>query len=71
MRNALTVTVWEALANSLRVAVDATMQPGHLAIPNGYFGNGAEPNEFTATEHRDWLAGTPWHKTVPARLEPA
>ena len=51
------------------VAVDATMQPGHLAIPNGYFGNGAEPNEFTATEHRDWLAGTPWHKTVPARLE--
>jgi anaerobic selenocysteine-containing dehydrogenase len=54
----------------VQVAVDAGMQPGHLAIPNGYFGNGAEPNEFTASEHRDWLAGTPWHKTVPARLEP-
>jgi anaerobic selenocysteine-containing dehydrogenase len=54
----------------VQVAVDAGMQPGHLAIPNGFFGNGAEPNEFTAGEHRDWLAGTPWHKTVPARLEP-
>jgi hypothetical protein len=31
---------------------------------------GAAPNELTATEDRDWLAGTPWHKHVPARLEP-
>jgi anaerobic selenocysteine-containing dehydrogenase len=54
----------------VQVALDPGMQPGHLAIPNGYFGNGVEPNEFTASEHRDWLAGTPWHKTVPARLEP-
>jgi len=52
------------------VAVDAGMQPGHLAIPNGYFGNGVDPNEFTASADRDWLAGTPWHKTVPAQLEP-
>ncbi|HWL44896.1 MAG TPA: molybdopterin-dependent oxidoreductase [Ilumatobacter sp.] len=54
----------------VNVAVDRGMQPGHLAIPNGYFGNGAEPNEFTASADRDWLAGTPWHKTVPAKLEP-
>jgi anaerobic selenocysteine-containing dehydrogenase len=60
----------ERASKLVNVVVDPTMQPGHLAIPNGYFGNGAEPNEFTATGHRDWLAGTPWHKTVPARLEP-
>ena len=28
---------------------------------------GAAPNELTASEDRDWLAGTPWHKHVPAR----
>ena len=27
------------------------------------------PNELTASEDRDSLAGTPWHKHVPARLE--
>jgi hypothetical protein len=27
-------------------------------------------NEFTAMEDRDPWAGTPWHKTTPARLEP-
>ena len=30
---------------------------------------GVAPNELTASEDRDWLAGTPWHKHVPARLE--
>ena len=30
---------------------------------------GVAPNELTAGEDRDWLAGTPWHKHVPARLE--
>ena len=30
---------------------------------------GAAPNELTASEDRDWIAGTPWHKHVPARLE--
>ena len=30
---------------------------------------GAAPNELTAVEDRDWLAGTPWHKHVPARIE--
>ena len=25
--------------------------------------------ELTASEDRDWLAGTPWHKHVRARVE--
>jgi hypothetical protein len=32
---------------------------------------GVATNEFTAMEDRDPWAGTPWHKTTPARLEPA
>ena len=31
--------------------------------------HGVAPNELTASEDRDWLAGTPWHKHVPARIE--
>ena len=30
---------------------------------------GVGPNEFTASEDRDPWVGTPWHKSVPARLE--
>ena len=30
---------------------------------------GVGTNEFTAMEDRDPWAGTPWHKTTPARLE--
>jgi hypothetical protein len=30
---------------------------------------GVSVNELTASEDRDFLAGTPWHKHVPARLE--
>jgi hypothetical protein len=57
------------------------MQPGHVSLPNGlgvdYPGPGdgpltagVAPNELTAAEDRDWLAGTPWHKHVPAQLAP-
>ena len=63
------------------VAVDDTMQPGHVALPNGLGldhvspagrrRTGVAPNELTASEDRDPWAGTPWHKTVPARVEPA
>ncbi len=62
------------------VEVSDVMQPGHISLPNGlgvdYPGEsgtvsvGVAPNELTAGEDRDWLAGTPWHKHVPARLEP-
>ena len=62
------------------VAVDDTVQTGHISLPNG-FGldhveggartkTGVGTNEFTASEDRDPWAGTPWHKTTPARLEP-
>ncbi len=62
------------------VELDDAMQPGHIALPNGlgldYPGEGGgdlvtgvAPNELTASDHRDPLAGTPYHKHVPARLE--
>ena len=57
------------------------MQPGHLSLPNGqgldYVDDdgslhrvGVAPNELTTLDLRDPIAGTPWHKRVPARLEP-
>jgi anaerobic selenocysteine-containing dehydrogenase len=62
------------------VEISAMMQPGHISLPNGvgldYRGadgsvvrKGAPPNELTDSTQRDFLAGTPWHKHVPARLE--
>jgi len=30
---------------------------------------GAPPNELTSGDDRDWLALTPWHKHVRARVE--
>ena len=67
---------------SVDVAIElsGTMQRGHVSLPNGLgldhtsnggdrVRTGAAPNELTATEDRDWLAGTPWHKHVAARVE--
>jgi anaerobic selenocysteine-containing dehydrogenase len=62
------------------VEVNDCMQPGHISLPNGTrlwypdregqeFQNGVAPNELTTTEQRDWFAGTPFHKHVPARIE--
>jgi anaerobic selenocysteine-containing dehydrogenase len=61
------------------IAVDEAMTAGHLALPNGLgvdhlegdhrVRTGVAPNEFTASEDRDPWVGTPWHKSVPARLE--
>lgn len=31
---------------------------------------GASIVYLTSSDRRDWLAGTPWHKHVPARVEP-
>jgi hypothetical protein len=56
------------------------MQPGHISLPNGQgldyraadgsmHRAGVAPNELTDLTQRDFLAGTPWHKHVPARLE--
>lgn len=60
--------------------VNPTMQSGHIALPNGlglrYAPAGGDPevtgvapNELTTTDWKDPIAGTPWHKHVPARLE--
>jgi anaerobic selenocysteine-containing dehydrogenase len=62
------------------VEVSDRMQAGHVSLPNGQgLDNtsedgglervGVAPNELTSLDQRDWLAGTPWHKWVPAKLE--
>lgn len=63
------------------VELTDTLQPGHVTLPNGLglsypdedgreVAHGVAPDELTASEDRDWLAGTPWHKRVRARVEP-
>jgi anaerobic selenocysteine-containing dehydrogenase len=58
-----------------QVEVTDQMQQGNCSLPNGLGVEhadgtpGVAPNELTSLHHRDWLAGTPWHKYVPARLE--
>ena len=62
------------------VEISERMQPGHISLPNGQgldsnvatdelLRVGTAPNELTASSHRDFFAGTPWHKMVPARIE--
>jgi anaerobic selenocysteine-containing dehydrogenase len=62
------------------VEVTDMMPVGNVSLPNGYGldytdeeGNmlvpGVAPNDLTSAHHRDWFAGTPWHKYVPARIE--
>jgi anaerobic selenocysteine-containing dehydrogenase len=62
------------------VELSDRMQPGHVSLPNGLgldfpkpgsapVAIGVAPNELTRGEDRDWLAGTPWHKSTPARVE--
>ncbi|MFN8037228.1 MAG: molybdopterin-dependent oxidoreductase [Acidimicrobiia bacterium] len=61
------------------VAPTDSMLAGHVSLPNGMGlrstdawgapGPGVAPNELTSTDDRDWLAGTPWHKHVPAKVE--
>lgn len=63
------------------VEVSEMMRRGHISLPNGLgldydsgdgvtLRVGTSVNELTSVEDRDFLAGTPWHKHVPARLEP-
>ena len=67
---------------SAEVSVDISdrMQQGHVSLPNGLgldypddagtaSPTGVALNELTAGGDRDWLAGTPWHKHTPARIE--
>ncbi|MGR8950059.1 MAG: molybdopterin-dependent oxidoreductase [Gammaproteobacteria bacterium] len=61
------------------VEVSDRMLPGHVSLPNGFgLDNGIQDNditrvgtatnELTASGHRDYFAGTPWHKYVPANI---
>ena len=63
------------------VKISDAMLPGHAALPNGFgldfvatdgtvSAPGVAPNALTASDWRDAYAGTPWHKHVPARIEP-
>ncbi len=62
------------------VEVSDTLRDGHVTLPNGQgleypnssgerVRHGTPPNELTSGEDRDWIAGTPWHKHVRARVE--
>ena len=63
------------------VGVSERMQAGHMSIPNG--GGltnglrsdqpemiGVPANQLTDSNYKDFLAGAPWHKYVPAQIEP-
>lgn len=67
---------------SVEVTVELTdtMHRGFISLPNGLgldypdengvrVQTGVSPNELTSVEDRDWLAGTPLHKHVRARVE--
>jgi anaerobic selenocysteine-containing dehydrogenase len=73
------ITTRRASAEAV-VEISDRLQPGNVTLPNGgglwypdregqEFLNGVAPNELTAFEDRDWVAGTPFHKYVPARIE--
>jgi anaerobic selenocysteine-containing dehydrogenase len=60
--------------------IDEGMQPGHVSLPNGLgldyqhadgtiARRGVSLNELTGVSDRDPIAGTPWHKRVPAQIE--
>lgn len=64
----------------VQVAWNDRMRPGHISLPNGqgvdYPGDNGElerigiaPNDLTSLADRDKFVGTPWHKSVPARIE--
>jgi anaerobic selenocysteine-containing dehydrogenase len=63
------------------VEISEAMSQGHASLPNGFGLDfrgedgltvvpGVAPNSLTSSNWRDEFAGTPWHKHVPARLEP-
>ena len=73
------VTTASGVAEAV-VEICERMQQGHVALPNGaglLYPDaagvdrlvGLAPNELTSRFDRDKFAGTPWHKSVPARLE--
>ena len=64
----------------VRAKADDTMRPGHVALPHGYGqshpdaqgvrrAQGPAINQLTDSAWCDPVAGTPYHKHVPVRLE--
>ena len=62
------------------VEITPDMRPGHVSLPNGQgidyhcadgtmVRAGVPVNELTSGADRDPIAGTPWHKHVPAHIE--
>ena len=67
-------------ALDVTVELSDRMQAGHVSLPNGLgldypdsdgglAMTGAPPNELTWNSLADEYVGTPWHKSVPARIE--
>ena len=61
------------------IEITSDMQPGHLSLPNGQGTDyhradgtllrlGVSLNELTCGSDRDPIAGTPWHKHIPAQI---
>jgi anaerobic selenocysteine-containing dehydrogenase len=66
----------------VRADIDDSLRGGQVALPHGFgmaypdgkggrVTNGPRVNRITAREDRDPIAGTPHHKDVRVRLEPA
>jgi anaerobic selenocysteine-containing dehydrogenase len=66
----------------VRAEEDDSMRRGQVALPHGFgmsypdgrggqVTDGPRINQITAAGDRDPIAGTPHHKDVPVRLEPA
>ena len=66
----------------MRGQADESMRRGQLALPHGFgqayptsdgtrLTSGPRINLLTAGTNRDPIAGTPYHKNVPVRLERA
>jgi formate dehydrogenase len=62
------------------IEITDELQPGHVSLPNGqgidyrradgsFERRGVALNELTDVNDRDPIAGTPWHKHVPVRID--
>ena len=62
------------------IELNERMMRGHMSLPNGMGldypdeqgqmkATGTSPNELTWSSFADEYVGTPWHKTVPVRIE--
>jgi anaerobic selenocysteine-containing dehydrogenase len=65
----------QAGAVTVMVQITQLTRPGMVLLPQGFGldfeGNsvGVNVNLLTAAGHRDRIAGTPYHRRVPCRLE--